>query len=101
VRQLRKFGSRFARYRSVCLAQTERMAVKRIRRVRRLSDRVRETISLARQAGYSIAAVARMMDLPVSTVGNAPRVKIALPVPENIGQYYDDRPFRRSDPVKG
>jgi DNA-directed RNA polymerase specialized sigma24 family protein len=41
------------------------MGVKRIRSVRRLSDRVRETIALARQAGYSIAAVARMMDLPV------------------------------------
>ena len=71
------------------------MAVKRIRRVRRLSDQVRETIALARQAGYSIAAVARMMDLPVSTVGNALRVKIACPASENIAQYYD-----RSDPVK-
>jgi thymidine phosphorylase len=76
------------------------MAVKRIRRVRRLSDLVRDTIALARQAGYSIAAVARMMDLPVSTVGNALRVKIACPVSENIAQYYDDRPFCRSDPVK-
>jgi DNA-directed RNA polymerase specialized sigma24 family protein len=62
------------------------MAEKRIRRVRRLSDRVRETIALARQAGYSIAAVARMMDLPVSTVGNAHRVKIASPVQEYVGQ---------------
>jgi Helix-turn-helix domain len=61
------------------------MAVKRIRRVGRLSDRVRETIALARQAGYSIAAVARMMDLPVSTVGNALRVKIVSSVPQNIG----------------
>ena len=69
------------------------MAVKRIRRVRRLSDQVRETIALARQAGYSIAAVARMMDLPVSTVGNAHRVKIASPVSENFGQYCDDRAF--------
>jgi DNA-directed RNA polymerase specialized sigma24 family protein len=70
------------------------MAVKRIRRVHRLSDRVRETIALARQAGYSIAAVARMMDMPVSTVGNALRAKIASPALENIGQYYDDGPFR-------
>lgn len=62
------------------------MAVKRIRRVRRLSDRVRETIALARLAGYSIAVVARMMDLPVSTVGNALRVKIASPMPENVRQ---------------
>jgi len=76
------------------------MAVKRIRRVRRLSDQVRETIALARQAGYSIAAVARMMDLPVSSVGNALRVKIVCPVSENIAQYYDDRPLCRSDPVK-
>jgi hypothetical protein len=76
------------------------MAVKRIRRVRRLSGQVRETIALARQAGYSIAAVARMMDLPVSSVGNALRVKIACPVSENIAQYYDERPFCRSDPVK-
>jgi hypothetical protein len=76
------------------------MAVKRIRRVRRLSDRVRETIAMARQAGYSIGAVARMMDLPISTVGNALRVKIAPAVPENVGQYNDDCPFRRSDPVK-
>jgi hypothetical protein len=66
------------------------MAVKRIRRVGRLNDRVRETIALARQAGYSIAAVARMMDLPVSTVGNALRVRVVAPVPENVGQYYDD-----------
>jgi transposase-like protein len=76
------------------------MVAKRIRRVRRLSDRVRETIALARQAGYSIAAVARMMDLPVSTVGNARRVKVASPGLENIGQYYDDRPLRRSDQKK-
>jgi hypothetical protein len=68
------------------------MAVKRIRRVRRLSDRVRETIALARQAGYSITAVARMMDLPVSTVGNAHRVKITFPLTESVGQYYSDRP---------
>ena len=68
------------------------MAVKRIRRVRRLSDRVRETITLARHAGYSIAAVARMMDLPVSTVGNALRVKIGSPVTEKVEQYYGDGP---------
>ena len=70
------------------------MVAKRIRRVARLSDRVRETIALARQAGYSIAAVARIMDLPVSTVGNASRVKIASAVPGHIGVYNDDRPFR-------
>ena len=70
------------------------MAVKRIRRVRRLSDQVRETIALARQAGYSIAAVARIMDLPVSTVGNAHRVKITFPLPEIVGQYYSRRPSR-------
>jgi Helix-turn-helix domain len=72
------------------------LAEKRIRRVRRLSDRVRETIALARQAGYSITAVARIMDLPVSTVANALRVKVASPGPDYIGQNHQHR-ARRSD----
>jgi hypothetical protein len=59
--------------------------MKRIRRVRRLSDRVRETITLARHAGYSIAAVARMMDLPVSTVANAHRTNAASGGPKILG----------------
>jgi hypothetical protein len=64
------------------------MDERRIRRVRRLSDRVRGTIALARQAGYSITAVARMMDLPVSTVANALRTKVAPPGPENIERHH-------------
>jgi DNA-directed RNA polymerase specialized sigma24 family protein len=47
-----------------------------------LSNRVRETIALARLAGYSITAVARMMDLPVSTVANAHRARVASVEPE-------------------
>jgi DNA-directed RNA polymerase specialized sigma24 family protein len=68
-----------------------KMAEKRIRRVRRLSDQVRETIALARHAGYSITAVARIMNLPVSTVANALRTKVASPAPENVGQDYQHR----------